>query len=366
VAQNDGLYCLPPAPTPPLERVPAPSSHIEQFRFQRLVAAQIQRMTYETNKIIAHAHQIMQIQVEALNGIEARLNDSFADAVRLICETDGRVVVMGMGKSGLIGKKIAATMASTGTSSFFVHPAEAFHGDLGMIHPSDIVLLISNSGETEELLRLLPFLQHQRNPIIALCGRIPSTLSRHATVALDVSTAREACDYNLAPTSSTTAALVMGDAIAIVLSRLRNFQPEDFARFHPGGNLGRRLLTRVGDAMRKSALPFLDPAADFLEVVRVITKGRLGLGLVMENERLVGVITDGDIRRTLDRSENPLGLVAGNFMTTSPKTISPDAKIGEAEEMMRSLKINTLIVSGANDSVLGVLQIYDLDFEEKP
>jgi arabinose-5-phosphate isomerase len=323
-------------------------------------------MPHRNDQIIAHAHQIMQIQIEALNGIDARLNDSFADAVRLICETDGRVVVMGMGKSGLIGKKIAATMASTGTSSFFVHPAEAFHGDLGMIHASDTVLLISNSGETEELLRLMPFLQHQRNRIIALCGKIPSTLSQHATVALDVSTPREACDYNLAPTSSTTAALVMGDAIAIVLSRLRNFQPEDFARFHPGGNLGRRLLTRVGDAMRKTALPFLGPEADFLEVVRIITKGRLGLALIMEDAQLAGVITDGDIRRTLERFENPLDLAAKSFMTRSPKTVSADAKIGEAEDMMRALKINTLIVSDVNDSVLGVLQIYDLDFEQQP
>lgn len=306
------------------------------------------------------AKQVISTEIEALQGMAERLDDEFSRAVEIVRQARGRLVVVGMGKSGIIGKKIAATLASTGTPSFFVHPGEAFHGDLGMIKPIDVVLMISNSGETEELIRLLPFMEHQKNPVIAMTGKPESTLARHASVLLDVSVLREACNNNLAPTSSTTATLVMGDALAVVLSTVNGFQPEDFARFHPGGSLGRKLLTRVADVMHRGALPFCSNNESLKEVVHTITRGRLGLAIVMDGDELQGVITDGDIRRAFERSDDPLSLSAKEMMTANPLTISLHERFAEAEQQMREAKVNSLVVLGDESRVVGVLQIYDL------
>lgn len=305
------------------------------------------------------ARQTIRNEIEALEAMMGRLDSAFDKAVDIIMEARGRVIVAGMGKSGIIGQKIAATLASTGTPSFFVHPGEAFHGDLGMIKPIDVVLLLSNSGETEEVVRLLPFMQHQENRIIAMTGNMRSTLARNAHVVLDVFVEREACNNNLAPTSSTTATLVMGDALAIALSEKRNFRPEDFARFHPGGSLGRKLLTRVRDVMRRDDLPVCGPDASFRAIVNEIGAGRLGLVLVMEDDELRGIITDGDVRRAFDRYENITSVTAGMIMTRTPKTIAEDRRFAEAEQDMLEKKISSLVVTGADGRVTGVLQIYD-------
>lgn len=303
--------------------------------------------------------QCMIEQAQAITAMAERIGEDFDRAVHLMFSPRGRVIVMGMGKSGIIGKKIAATLASTGTTSFFVHPAEAYHGDLGMIRPIDVALLISYSGETEEVIRIVPWLKRQKIPYVAMTGNPNSTLAKQATVHLDVSVAREACPHNLAPTSSTTTTLVMGDALAVSLMRLRNFQPQDFAFFHPGGSLGRRLLTRVDDVMHKE-LPLSAPGDQVRDVVSHIGRGRLGLTLVVEDGRLAGVITDGDLRRALLDQASPLEMVAADIMTRTPVTVPVGTMFCEAEAMMRERKINSLIVLDGQAPV-GVVQIYDVD-----
>lgn len=307
---------------------------------------------------IEYAKNVIQIELSELEKMSSRLDESFTEAVNLIINSQGRLVVVGMGKSGIIGKKISATFSSTGTPSYFVHPGEAFHGDLGIIQPLDILLLISNSGETEELIRLLPHLKE--NKIIGITGNKNSTLGKVADVVLDVSVEKEACQNNLAPTSSTTNTLVMGDALAIAVSSLLNFKPSDFARRHPGGSLGRRLLTKVKDMMISENLPFCDVNDSLKEVVSIITGGRLGITLVVEDNQLAGIITDGDIRRALDSYTTPLQVKASEIMSTNPRTISSERLFSEAEERMRDLKINSLIVvdSNNNTKILGVIQIW--------
>jgi arabinose-5-phosphate isomerase len=312
------------------------------------------------SETIALARQVITMEIQSLETMANRIDQAFEKAIDLIYTAEGRVVVVGMGKSGLIGKKIAATMASTGTAAFSVHPAEAFHGDLGMIRPGDVALMISNSGETEELVRLLPFLEHQKNRIVAMTGKKDSTLGRHAQVVLDVSVDREACNNNLAPTSSTTATLVMGDALAVVLSTKRNFQPEDFARFHPGGNLGRRLLTRVADMMQSDNLPFCRQDDPFKDVIHVINRGRLGLALVMDGDVLVGLITDGDIRRAFDSEKDYKLIQAKDMMTINPKTALPEERFADAETRIRAAKVSALVVKSEEGKIVGVLQIFDL------
>lgn len=304
--------------------------------------------------------QVFETEINSLKNIVHELDDSFLNALKIIQDCQGRVIVIGMGKSGHIGKKIAATFASTGTSSFFVHPAEAFHGDLGMIRPKDIVMLISYSGETEELIRLLPFLQWQKNKTIAVTGYMESTLARNCDVVLSVKVEREACNNNLAPTSSTTATLVMGDALAVTISTLNNFRPEDFARFHPGGSLGRKLLTKVKDVMHKKNIPICSPEAKFLDVVKTMSNGRLGLTLIMEENKLSGIITDGDLRRALEKFETPTNLLARDFMSVSPKTVSENEMFNAAEIKMRELKIGSLVVINDQNLPTGILQVYDV------
>ena len=310
------------------------------------------------------ARGVIATEIEALQQMSSRLNGDFENAIDTILNTQGRVVVVGMGKSGIVGKKIAATLASTGTPSFSVHPGEAFHGDLGMIRPIDVALMISNSGETEELIRLLPFLQYQKNLVIAMTGKTTSTLARNADVTLDISAPHEACNNNLAPTSSTTATIAMGDALAVVLSTARGFQPEDFARFHPGGSLGRKLLTRISDVMHSRALPFCAHDSRFREVIQVITRGRLGLAIVMDRGKLCGVITDGDIRRAFENESASSAFTAADIMTKTPKTIKQSERLVVAEELMREEKIKELIVVDDDEQVAGVLQIFDLDQAE--
>jgi arabinose-5-phosphate isomerase len=319
-----------------------------------------------SSKILQQAHSTMLTEAEAIGAMAARLDVAFEAAIQTILSMQGRVVVVGMGKSGIIGQKIAATMASTGTPAFFVHPGEAFHGDLGMIKPIDVALLISNSGETEEIIRILPFLQYQQNRIIAMTGAPKSSLGRNAHVVLDVGVEREACNNNLAPTSSTTCTLVMGDALAMVLAAERDFQPEDFARFHPGGSLGRRLLTRVADVMNKDKLPICTPDASFKQVVHSINRGYLGLTLVMQDNVLEGIITDGDIRRAFDRDTDFTILCAQDIMSRTPKTVTPDMRFAEAEAYMRAEKVGSLVVQDDNNEVVGILRIYDMDEDQQP
>ena len=310
-------------------------------------------------EVISLGASVFYKQAESLNQIGGNLGHDFFEAVQILYNTSGRVVVSGMGKSGHIGRKIAATLASTGTPSFFVHPAEAFHGDLGMITAQDTVILLSNSGKTEEVVRLLPYLQEINVPIIAICGIRDSTLGQESTVVLDVPVGRETCPNNLAPTTSTTATLAMGDALAVALIKLRQFEPKDFARFHPGGSLGRMLLTRVQDVMTAS-YPQVMPSATFTEVIGMMTKGCMGLALVMQHDQVLGIITDGDVRRALDAyNENAYHLCAEQMMSAPPITIPANAKLEVAQQMMKSHQVTALVVLNDQDQCVGVLKLHD-------
>lgn len=303
------------------------------------------------------AKTVFEIEAAAISNLTQLLNEDFDRAIDSILSSTGRVVVCGMGKSGLIGKKIVATFASTGTPSFFMHPGEAFHGDLGMVSAQDIFLALSNSGETEELIRLLPFLKDNGNTVIAMSGNPASTLAKNANYHLNIAVPQEACPFQLAPTSSTTATLVMGDALAVALMQARNFQPHDFARFHPGGSLGRKRLTRVKDEMVAKRLPLVKPNTPMLDVIHTMTDGRLGLCIVGEGE---GIITDGDLRRQLEvNAAELMRLCAKDIMTLNPRTIDADAKLTEAEAMMNEHKITSLLVT-SNNRLAGIIQIYNL------
>ncbi|MCX8145319.1 MAG: KpsF/GutQ family sugar-phosphate isomerase [Azovibrio sp.] len=303
------------------------------------------------------ARQVMQQQAAALEGLARTLGADFDRAVELLLACRGRVVVCGMGKSGLVGRKMAATFASTGTPSFFLHPGEALHGDLGKVTPDDVIVLISNSGETEEILRLLPSLQDFGNDTIAITNAPASTLARYAKIALTLQVEREACPNNLAPTTSTLATMALGDALAVALITARDFQPQDFARYHPGGSLGRRLLTRVADVMHKD-LPVVAPDTPMAQVIEVMTEKRLGLALVLEAGRLVGILTDGDLRRAMRRVRQVLDYPAREFMTPNPVTIAPDRRLTEAEQLMHERSIRALVVVDG-DAVLGVVDIFN-------
>lgn len=310
---------------------------------------------------LQHAREVLTIEAEALTHLATQLDDSFERAVRCILGSTGKVIVSGMGKSGIIGKKIAATLASTGSSSFFMHPGEAYHGDLGMIAPHDVVLTISYSGETDEILRLIPFLKENGNALIAMTGNPQSTLARCATIHLNVAVPKEACPFNLTPTSSTLAALAMGDALAVALMKARNFQPENFARFHPGGSLGKRLVTRVEEVMRRDPLPVIQLDTNVKEIIHVISEHRLGLAIILDAEHTIaGIVTDGDIRRAMESNEGVFfTLTAVDFPTKVPKTIGPDERLAEAERLMNHYKISTLLVA-ERKQLRGAVQIYDI------
>ena len=310
----------------------------------------------------ASGQRVLDVEVDGLRAMRARIGAEFATACRLMLDCRGRVVTIGMGKSGHIARKVAATMASTGTPAFFVHPGEASHGDLGMITDADVVLALSNSGETEELLTLMPTLRRQGNRLIAMTGRSQSTLARHADVHLDVSVPEEACPLGLAPTASTTAALVMGDALAVALLEARGFTADDFARSHPAGSLGRRLLLHISDIMHSgSAIPKVSSAASLSDALVEMSRQRLGMTAVVdEQDRLLGFFTDGDLRRALDNRQLDVRLSVTEAMTRNPKTIGPDRLAVEAAQLMEAHQINGLIVVDEQQHVVGALNIHDL------
>ena len=307
------------------------------------------------------AQEVFEIESKEVANLSKRLTDDFEKAINAILQSSGKLIVSGMGKSGIIGKKIAATFASTGTPSFFLHPGEAYHGDLGMIEENDIVLLISNSGETDEVLKLIPFLKHQKNCTISMSGNDDSTLAKNTNYHLNIAVDKEACPLFLAPTSSTTATLVMGDALAVTLMKLRDFKEENFAKFHPGGSLGRRLLTTVGDVMKKKNLPIISSQATIKEVIQRISEGKLGLVVIIDNNKIMGIITDGDIRRTMEsREKDFFNLKAEDLMSNHPKLIYESDKLISASNIMSQHKINSLLVVNESNDLVGVVQVYDL------
>lgn len=304
------------------------------------------------------AKEVFEIESKTILDLCDNLDEDFNKAVELILSIKGRCVISGMGKSGHIGAKIAATLASTGTPSFFMHPGEALHGDLGMITSEDVLLAISNSGETEEVLKLIPVIKKRKIPLIVMAGNQNSTLAKQADIFINIVVKKEACPLQLAPTSSTTATLAMGDAIAVALMRARKFRPDDFALFHPGGSLGRKLLTRVGDLMVSNNLPIVSPESEFNELVDVMTSGKLGLCIVLENKKLVGIITDGDLRRALRANDKPrFDFKAKEIMSESPKTIEANAMASEAEELMLKHKIKEIVVT-QDEKIVGIIQLY--------
>lgn len=313
--------------------------------------------------VVASGRRVFEIEREALAAVAGRLGDGFRDACRLMLDTRGRVVCTGMGKSGHIARKIAATLASTGTPAFFVHPGEAAHGDLGMITDSDVVLALSYSGESDEILTLMPVLRRQGNAVIAMTGRPASTMAREADVHLDVSVPTEACPLHLAPTSSTTASLAMGDALAVALLEARGFTADDFARSHPAGALGRRLLLHIADVMHTGDdLPRVGPGASVSEALVEMSRKRLGLTAVVDDDgRLLGVYTDGDLRRSLDDASLDLRATPiGDVMTRTPRTIGSDVLAVEAARAMEDFKINGLLVVDGDGRLVGALNIHDL------
>jgi len=306
------------------------------------------------------AKEVFLIEAEAITNLVGNLTEDFDSTIEAILKCKGKFIISGMGKSGIIGKKIAATLASTGTPSFFLHPGEAYHGDLGMIEQDDMVLLLSNSGETDEVLKLIPFLKEQGNIIVAMSGNPLSTLAKNATYHLNISVKKEACPLQLAPTSSTTATLVMGDALAVTLMRLREFRESDFAQFHPGGSLGRRLLTRVEDVMRSDKLPIVKKEDSIKELIGIMSHARLGLAIVVKDDSIEGIVTDGDIRRAMESSEESFfSLKTEELMSSTPKVIEGKAKLTEAQNLMTEAKVNSLLVVD-NYRLIGVVQIYDL------
>ncbi|ELD8725760.1 KpsF/GutQ family sugar-phosphate isomerase [Campylobacter jejuni] len=304
------------------------------------------------------AKEVFEKEVQAILDLAKNLDENFNQAVNLMLNTKGRCIVSGMGKSGHIGAKIAATLASTGTPSFFIHPGEALHGDLGMLTSEDVLIAISNSGETEEILKIIPAIKKRKIPLIVMCGKKNSTLVKQGDIFLNIAVEKEACPLQLAPMSSTTATLVMGDALAAALMKIRNFKPDDFALFHPGGSLGRKLLTKVKDLMVSSNLPIVHPDTEFNDLVDVMTSGKLGLCVVLENEKLVGIITDGDLRRALKASDKPrFDFKAKEIMSINPKVVDADAMASKAEEIMLKYKIKEIIVE-KEERVVGIIQLY--------
>jgi arabinose-5-phosphate isomerase len=306
------------------------------------------------------AKKVFDIEIESLQHVAGLIDDEFTRVVEAILNSNGKLVVTGIGKSGLIGKKIAATLASTGTPSFFLHPGEAFHGDLGMLSANDIVMLISYSGETDELLRIIPFLTWNKNLVIGVTGNPNSTVAKNSHHHLNIKISKEACPLELAPTSSTTAALVMGDALAVALMESRGFQQHDFARFHPGGSLGRKLLVKVKDVMRTDKLPFINEEASFMDLLLNMSAGRLGMVMVGDNTHIKGIVTDGDLRRALLQHPDTSTLTVAEIMTTNPIIIDGEEFVSRAEQLMIEKKVTTLLVGSAqNRTITGVYQIYN-------
>lgn len=319
--------------------------------------------TKHMENIIDIAKKVLKIEADAVFALTEKLNSNFEKAVELVYKSKGRVIVTGMGKSGLVGKKIAATLASTGTPAFFMHPAEASHGDLGMVTSEDIIIAISNSGETEELAGLIPFLKRFNVSLIAMTGGLNSTLAKSADVHLDVSVKEEACPLGIVPTASTTAALAMGDALAVALLTKRGFKEEDFAFFHPGGNLGKKLFTKVKDLMHTGdALPFVSPETSVIKAVMEISSKRLGVAIVSDKgKKVLGVLTDGDIRRGIEKwGKDFFDMKAGEVMSKNPKTISEDELAVKALSIMQTHSITSLAIPDSDGKAIGIIHLHDI------
>ncbi len=313
-------------------------------------------------EILNLARTTIQTEIDALKELEKNLDNDFTKAVESILASSGKVIFTGIGKSGLISKKIAATLASTGTPSFFLHPAEAFHGDLGMISKEDIIIAASYSGESDEVLKIIPFIHSNGNLLIAMTGNLNSTLAKNSHINLNISVDHEACILNLAPTSSTTAQLVMGDALAVALMKLREFTSLDFARLHPGGSLGRRLLMNVGNVMRSNDLPIAAPDCSAKDMIHLMSRGGLGQLVICDQEqRVVGIITDGDIRRAMEQREAEFFKIsATDIATRNPITIGAEEKLITAEKLMTQRKVNSLLITDSENHLKGIIQIYDI------
>ncbi len=298
-------------------------------------------------------------EAQALLELIPNIDGDFDKTVELILKCKGKLIVTGVGKSGHIGAKIAATLSSTGTPSFFINPLDVFHGDLGVIQHDDVVLAISNSGQTDELLRFLPYLLENHIPIIGMSGNPHSLLAQYATAHLNAAVSHEACPLGLAPTSSTTATLALGDALACALMEARNFKASDFAQYHPGGTLGKRLLTKAHDVMRTEELPVISPTMKLGEAVIHMSNGRLGLCVATENDKVAGIITDGDIRRAMENSQDSFfSLTVSDIMTRTPKSVAPETKITEIEKILHQYKIHSVLVVDTENHLLGVVDSF--------
>lgn len=314
-----------------------------------------QRLT----QVRTYATQCIKEEAEATLNLINQLDENFDKAVSLMFHCTGKVIVTGVGKSGNIGAKIAATLSSTGTPAFFVNPLDVYHGDLGVMTKDDVVLALSNSGQTDELLRFIPMVLHMNIPIIGMSANPNSLLAKYSTAHLKVWVEKEACPLNLAPTSSTTAVLVMGDALAIALMRVRNFKPQDFAQFHPGGELGKRLLTTAQDVMRSDELPIIPKDMHLGEAIIHVSKGKLGLGVSLDNGKVIGLITDGDIRRAMERWQAEFfDHTVSDIMTREPKIVLPTTKITEIQQIMQQNKVHTVLVCDEERHFLGVVDHY--------
>lgn len=310
-------------------------------------------------EVRAYAIQCLKDEAEALIDLIPQLDENFDRAVEMMYRCRGKIIVTGVGKSGNIGAKIAATLSSTGTPAFFINPLDAYHGDLGVMTPDDIVLALSNSGQTDELLRFIPMVLHMHVPIIGMSGNPDSLLAKYSNVHIKVWVKKEACPLNLAPTSSTTAVLAMGDALAVALMQVRDFRPKDFAQFHPGGELGKRLLTTAEDVMRSNELPVIPQNMHLGEAIIHVSKGKLGLGVALIDNKVTGLITDGDIRRAMERWQaHFFDKTVSDIMTRKPKSVSPDTKITEIQRVMHEYKIHTVLVVDGENHLLGVVDHY--------
>ena len=306
-----------------------------------------------------YASQCLKDEAQALLDLIPQLDQHFDKAVEMMYNCKGKVIVTGVGKSGNIGAKIAATLSSTGTPSFFINPLDVYHGDLGVMTPDDVVLALSNSGQTDELLRFIPAIQHRGVPLIGMSRNPNSLLAKYSVAHITVKVEKEACPLNLAPTSSTTAALAMGDALSVALMQLRNFKPTDFARFHPGGELGKRLLTTAADVMRVDDLPVTPREIHLGDAIIQVSKGKLGLGVSLENGKIVGLITDGDIRRAMEKWQAEFfNKTVNDIMTTTPKMVLPTTKIADIQQIMQKYKIHTVLVADEETRLIGIVDHY--------
>ena len=316
-------------------------------------------MTTQLTQIRQYAKQCLEDEAQALLELIPQLDENFDKAVNMIYNCKGKIIVTGVGKSGHIGAKIAATLSSTGTPAFFINPLDVFHGDLGVMTSDDIVLALSNSGQTDELLRFIPMVLHMNIPIISMTGNENSLLAKYSNAHIKVWVKKEACPLNLAPTSSTTAALAMGDALAVALMKVRHFEPRDFAQFHPGGELGKRLLTTAEDVMISHDLPVIDKDMNLGDAIILVSKGKLGLGVSTENDKVIGLITDGDIRRAMEKwREKFFDKKVKDIMTTTPKSVLPSTKITEIQRIMHQYKVHTVLVVNEENKLLGVVDHY--------